>query len=50
MKCKRCIDRGERNPPDYVLRQHRDPKDREEVYMICPKCSHIRGNLTGKRR
>ena len=50
MKCLRCKSRGEQNPPDYKLHQHRDPKGREEVYMICPDCGHVPGSLTGKRR
>ena len=50
MKCLRCSGRGEKVVPDYELKQQRDPKGREEVYMICPKCRHVRGSLTGKRR
>jgi len=48
MKCIRCRSRGVTNLPDYVLRQHRDSKNREEVYMICPKCGHVRGAIKGK--
>jgi len=51
MKCVQCRNRGERNPPNYEVRQHRDSKDREELFMKCPKCGHVYPQtLIGKRR
>lgn len=48
MKCPRCKSRGDPNPPDYKIKQHRDPKGRDEVYMVCPKCNYVGGAIKGK--
>ena len=47
MKCLRCKSRGESNPPDYILRQQQGVK---EVYMICPKCGHVKGSIGNSKR
>jgi hypothetical protein len=47
MKCPRCKSRGEKNVPDYILRQQ---QGKNEVYMICPKCGYYGGSLKGERK